>query len=243
MPGKYIDDKGHFPDQSLTVALIYAKSLPYSQSCSISNIWPPIRIYTYFGVQTPCVLHVPGFPGNIFWICSLLHPLKKWSLRHTRGDSYRIKREIGRGGFGIVELGRADNGCDYALKKLNIEAFSPSEIPVLTKRFKREVRYQNQINHPNVVEVIEYSLNEEPPWFVMPLARCIVRPNVQITSSERLIQADIYSFGAILHDIFHGGTRVPHSILSVSGPIGRIVKKCTETNARRRYRPVAKLRE
>ena len=60
---------------------------------------------------------------------------------------YRIKREIGRGGFGIVELGRADNGCDYALKKFNIEAFSPSEIPVLTKRFKREVRYQNQINH------------------------------------------------------------------------------------------------
>ncbi len=36
---------------------------------------------------TPCVLHVPGFPGNIFWICSLLHPLKKWSLRQTRGDS------------------------------------------------------------------------------------------------------------------------------------------------------------
>ena len=99
---------------------------------------------------------------------------------------YRIKSEIGRGGFGIVELGRADNGCDYALKKLNIEAFSPNEIPVLTKRFKREVRYQNQINHPNVVEVIEYRLNEEPPWFVMPLARCIVRPNVQITSSERL---------------------------------------------------------
>ena len=47
----------------------------------------PIQIHIPFGVQTPCVLHVPGSPGNIFLICSLLHPLKKWSLRQTRGDS------------------------------------------------------------------------------------------------------------------------------------------------------------
>ena len=75
---------------------------------------------------------------------------------------YRIKSEIGRGGFGIVELGRADNGCDYALKKLNIEAFSPSEIPVLTKRFKREVRYQNQINHRDLkpANVLKFKTDE-----------------------------------------------------------------------------------
>ena len=76
---------------------------------------------------------------------------------------YRIKSEIGRGGFGIVELGRADNGCDYALKKLNIEAFSPSEIPVLTKRFEREVRYQNQINHRDLkpANVLKFKTDEE----------------------------------------------------------------------------------
>ena len=93
VPGKYIDDKDHFPDQSLTVAPIYAKSPPYSQSCSISNTCSPIRIHTHFGVQTPYVLHVPEFPGNIFWICSLLHPLKKWSLRQTRGDSIPASRK------------------------------------------------------------------------------------------------------------------------------------------------------
>ena len=56
-------------------------------------------------------------------------------------------------------------------------------------------------------------------------------------------QADIYSFGAILHDIFHGGTRIPHSKLSMPGELGRIIEKCTEPNARRRYRLVARLRE
>ena len=66
MPGKYINDKGHFPDPSLTVAPIYAKSPPYSQSCSISNTWPPIRIHTHFGVQTPCVCTFPDFRGISF---------------------------------------------------------------------------------------------------------------------------------------------------------------------------------
>ena len=55
--------------------------------------------------------------------------------------------------------------------------------------------------------------------------------------------ADIYSFGAILHDIFQGGSRVPHSRLTVSGPVRPIVEKCTESNSRRRYRSVARLRE
>ena len=228
-----------------------------------------------------------------------------------------------------MELGSADNGCNYALKKLNIEAFSPKETPGLIRRFKREVRYQSQINHPNVVEVIEYNLNTEPPRFVMPLAIGSLKDDIEsdrtlggnpkkplfdilagleaihnqgfyhrdlkpanvlkfetneggitykvsdfgmatpgvgqtttLTGSNMAggtvmyrspecannfkratAQADIYSFGAILHDIFHGGTRVPHSMLSVSGPIGRIVKKCTETNAHRRYRSVARLRE
>ena len=57
-------------------------------------------------------------------------------------------------------------------------------------------------------------------------------------------QADIYSFGAILYDIFGGGGgRVPHSELNVTGAVGPIVEKCTKSNARRRYRSVASLRE
>ena len=37
--------------------------------------------------QIPVVLLVPDLPGNISCLYSLLHPLKKWSLRQTWGDS------------------------------------------------------------------------------------------------------------------------------------------------------------
>ena len=75
---------------------------------------------------------------------------------------YHIKEEIGRGGFGIVKRGSADDGCDYALKSLNIGACSPNEIPVLTKRFIREVRYQNQINHRDLkpANVLKFKTDE-----------------------------------------------------------------------------------
>ena len=56
-------------------------------------------------------------------------------------------------------------------------------------------------------------------------------------------QADIYSFGAILHDIFGGFGRVPHTELTVAGPLGPIVEKCTKTQPRRRYSSIAALRE
>ena len=41
--------------------------------------------------------------------------------------------------------------------------------------------------------------------------------------------ADIYSFGAILHDIFGQGiNRIPYTELSLAGPIGQIIEKCTK---------------
>jgi len=57
-------------------------------------------------------------------------------------------------------------------------------------------------------------------------------------------QADIYSFGATLHDIFGGGiVRIPHGELTVAGPLGPIVEKCTKSQPRRRYASIAALRE
>ncbi|HIF9255926.1 TPA: serine/threonine-protein kinase [Photobacterium damselae] len=56
--------------------------------------------------------------------------------------------------------------------------------------------------------------------------------------------ADIYAFGAILHDIFgNPSQRVPYTELTVAGDLGRIVEKCTKRLAIRRYQNVSTLRD
>jgi serine/threonine protein kinase len=40
----------------------------------------------------------------------------------------------------------------------------------LQRRFEREVRIQSAIRHPNIMPVLEASLDSDPPWFTMPLA-------------------------------------------------------------------------
>lgn len=54
--------------------------------------------------------------------------------------------------------------------------------------------------------------------------------------------ADIYSVGAILHDIFDGGNRTPYLEQTTGEPCREIVEKCTKTNPARRYQDVASLR-
>lgn len=54
--------------------------------------------------------------------------------------------------------------------------------------------------------------------------------------------SDIYSFGAILHDIFVATDRIPYSELTGPAPIGSIIEKATKTNTLRRYQSVADVR-
>jgi hypothetical protein len=69
-------------------------------------------------------------------------------------------------------------------------------------------------------------------------------PECALNFKRATAQADIYSVGAILHDIFGGGaSRLPHVELNVPGTLGPIVQKCTKQNVRRRYPTVAALRE
>ena len=52
---------------------------------------------------------VPGLPGDSVCACSLLHPLKKWSLRQTRGGSLCLSAsidEIYGSGFGALDYER-----------------------------------------------------------------------------------------------------------------------------------------
>jgi serine/threonine protein kinase len=244
---------------------------------------------------------------------------------------YTELSQKGRGGFARVFIVESTEGKKFAKK-----VYSPMENILaavgdesLKKRFKREIKYQCKVKHQNVVPILESHLDEEPPYFIMPLAECTLQEELRgdptlsgkykkplldvlsglecmhelgyvhrdlkpdnilkflddddchysisdfglmsvnesasstLTGSNaqggtqnyaapELIRnfkaathlADIYSFGAILHDIFGGGVRrVPYTQLTLPGPIGEIVQKCTKTNAARRYRSISSLRD
>jgi len=66
----------------------------------------------------------------------------------------------------------------------------------------------------------------------------------QTTDFRRVTpQADIYSFGAILHDIFTDGKRVPYSELTGTGEIGIIIERCTKNKKEHRFKNIKTLRD
>jgi eukaryotic-like serine/threonine-protein kinase len=90
-----------------------------------------------------------------------------WS-RSDRGLDYQHIKERGRGGFGIVDEVKGDDGLLYARKTLVVPQHL-NEVDV-RPRFEREVRYQSAIKHQNVVHIFDSDLNSSPPWFTMQLA-------------------------------------------------------------------------
>jgi serine/threonine protein kinase len=75
---------------------------------------------------------------------------------------YRIEREIGRGGMGVVYLARQlDLGRAVALKELGLPE------PTLARRFVHEAQLAGSLNHPNIVTVHEYFEHGGVPYIAM----------------------------------------------------------------------------
>ena len=82
----------------------------------------------------------------------------------TLGD-YTLRRQIGRGGMGVVyEAWQNSMNRQVALKVL------PKAIAVDTKsvtRFVREAQLAGKLDHPNVVHVHAMGLEEQIPYYAM----------------------------------------------------------------------------
>jgi serine/threonine protein kinase len=91
------------------------------------------------------------------------------ALEPRPGDSlgpYRITRVIGRGRMGIVFEGVEDGGSPVALKVVTTEL---SQDDVFLRRFRREVKAAQKIEHPNVVPVLDDGVEGGLPYLVQRL--------------------------------------------------------------------------
>src|SRR5439155_25830628 len=80
------------------------------------------------------------------------------------GD-FRILREIGRGGMGVVyEAEQESLGRRVALKVLPLHSASD---PKLLARFRRESRAAGQLHHTNIVPIFEVGEHGEHCYYAM----------------------------------------------------------------------------
>ncbi len=92
-------------------------------------------------------------------------PTAALSPRRTLGD-FRIVREIGRGGMGVVyEAEQVSTGRRVALKVLPEDAAGD---PRPLARFRVEVHAASTLSHPNIVPIVAVGRDEGIDYFVMP---------------------------------------------------------------------------
>jgi serine/threonine protein kinase len=85
----------------------------------------------------------------------------------------QIIRHINSGSFGEVHEVEDARGARLARKTFKPEPSIAGDPVVCQKaevRFKREVAYQAELRHPNIVPIISHDLDSSPPSFLMPLA-------------------------------------------------------------------------
>jgi serine/threonine protein kinase len=81
------------------------------------------------------------------------------------GGRYRLDAVIGRGGMATVW--RATDGQLEREVAIKIIADALAADPRFVARFRREARIAASLNHPNLVKLFDYSVEDERPFLVM----------------------------------------------------------------------------
>lgn len=125
---------------------------------------------------------------------------------------YSLKKEIGAGGFGKVYIAHEifdDEDQVVALKVLKREEMDENSL----QRFEREIRIHTQLQHANIVPIIDFELDDAMStdkerglaYYTMPLARKNLRDFLKEYRQDHLEKMDdataIYYFSQILDGI------------------------------------------
>jgi hypothetical protein len=90
-------------------------------------------------------------------------PADEATIGHGR---YRLLRQLGAGGMGVVHLAR-DNLLDR-LVALKLPRFGPGEGAEAERRFEQEARAAARLHHPNLCPVFDVGRLDGRPYLTMP---------------------------------------------------------------------------
>ncbi len=134
---------------------------------------------------------------------------------------YRIERELGRGGFGVVYLGRRD-GIDAPVA---LKIFIRPEVAENLARFTREVELARRLRHPGIVSAIEAGAQGGQPWVAMEYApgetlhARIARGPIPPDEARALVVAMAEALGyAHRAGVVHRDLKPANVILTPDGP-------------------------
>lgn len=93
----------------------------------------------------------------------------------------RFIRNIGKGGFGTVDLVEDTNQNYWARKTFSVNqpgTMTPELVNNVKKRFIREAKIQSNLKHHNIVEVFAPQLEVDPPHFYMKAAQATLADDI-----------------------------------------------------------------
>ncbi len=83
------------------------------------------------------------------------------------GGRYSLVQALDRGGMGTVWEARDASGSAVAIKFLTYSVANPAAL----RRFRREAKALEQLDHPNVVRMIDHGLEDNVPFIAMELLK------------------------------------------------------------------------
>ncbi len=93
-------------------------------------------------------------------------------------------KNLGGGGFGIVDLVQDPLGNTFARKTFSVsQPLPPRMVENVKKRFAREAKIQSGIKHRNIVPVLYANLGIDPPFYLMPQAVCSLQDDLSADRS------------------------------------------------------------
>lgn len=147
-------------------------------------------------------------------------------------NRYRVGRLLGRGGMGSVyEAVREDLGHMRVAVKVLHDSLANDES--LLARFRREAETVGQLNHPNVVKILDFHANPgEPVFFVMELLdgvslrQELMRQRLFSAPRTVFIARQILAALAAVHrvNVIHRDVKPDNVFLTTVSGLGDIVK-------------------